>query len=90
MQCKALQAHLILAVEDRNRLQETVNELKAKHATLIEEHQLTRNTYETQVQTLTEHIANMNDKLTTQTDTIDHLEFQLKVNIQIPKLMKLM
>jgi len=66
-------------VEERSRMQNSFDELRTKHTVLSEELQLITNTYETQLQTLTEHIANMNDKLASQTDTIGHLESQLKV-----------
>jgi protein phosphatase 1 regulatory subunit 21 len=51
-----------------------VQDLAAK---LQEDLQITTQNYETQLSIMSEHLANMNDKLTVQRDEIDQLKYQL-------------
>jgi exonuclease VII large subunit len=46
-------------------------------AKLQEDLQTTTHNYETQLSIMSEHLANMNDKLTVQRDEIDQLKYQL-------------
>lgn len=50
---------------------------------LSEELVSTTQTYDSQLAVMTEHLANMNEKLALQKDTIDHLKFQSKVSLKI-------
>lgn len=55
-------------------------------AKLQEDLQTTTHNYETQLSIMSEHLANMNDKLTVQWDEIDQLKYQMtnKVSILCP------
>ena len=70
--------NLLEIAEDRKKEAESrLEQLKAQHLELQEELQCTKNNYETQLSTLTEHLATMNEKLAEQKDQIDQLNYQL-------------
>jgi protein phosphatase 1 regulatory subunit 21 len=52
-------------------------------AKLQEDLQTTTHNYETQLSIMSEHLANMNDKLTVQLDEIDQLKYQMTNKVSI-------
>jgi len=71
-----LQTRLEDAVESRKACEERASKLSEDLAS-------TTQTYDSQLAVMTEHLANMNEKLALQKDTIDHLKFQSKVCLEI-------
>ena len=58
--------------------EKSINDLK-------EEARTTSVNYEEQLSMMSEHLANMNDKLTTQTDEIERLHFEMGNNKKVNK-----
>ena len=52
-------------------------------AKLQEDLQTTTQNYETQLSIMSEHLANMNDKLTVQRDEIDQLKYQMSNKVTL-------
>lgn len=73
-QCAVLKARLEDAVQNQRTCEERASKLSEELAS-------TTQGYDTQLAVMSEHLANMNEKLALQKDKIDHLEFQSKVNI---------
>ncbi|CAG7786527.1 unnamed protein product [Allacma fusca] len=76
-ECVSLQNLLTISVEKKKEAESQLQNAERNFTDLQEELQLTKNNYETQLSTMTEHLANMNEKLTLQKDTIDDLKYQL-------------
>lgn len=72
-ECAVLKTRLEDAVESRNACDERASRLSEELAS-------TTQTYDSQLAVMTEHLANMNEKLALQKDTIDHLKFQSKTS----------
>lgn len=72
LQCAVLKARLEDAIQTQQACEE-------RCARLSEELASTTQGYDTQLAVMSEHLANMNEKLALQKDTIDHLKFQSKV-----------
>jgi protein phosphatase 1 regulatory subunit 21 len=60
-------------IKSQNDLKEAQNQIEA----ITEEAQTTSLNYENQLSLMSEHLANMNDKLTNQTDEIERLKYEL-------------
>lgn len=72
-QCAVLKARLEDAVQRQRACEERASKLSEELAS-------TSLGYNTQFAVMSEHLANMNEKLALQKDTIDHLKFQSKVS----------
>ncbi|XP_034238305.1 protein phosphatase 1 regulatory subunit 21 [Thrips palmi] len=70
-ECAVLKTRLEDAVESRKACEERASKLSEELAS-------TTQTFDSQLAVMTEHLANMNEKLALQKDTIDHLKFQSK------------
>ena len=68
----------------RNALTKLENQDKSIND-LKEEARTTSVNYEEQLSMMSEHLANMNDKLTTQTDEIERLHFEMGNNKKVNK-----
>ena len=66
------------ALEKLETAEKSMNDLK-------EEARTTSSTYEEQLSMMSEHLANMNDKLTKQTDEIERLHFEMGNNKKVNK-----
>jgi len=73
---------LEISTGEKNRLKDKVTNLEKTLGTSQEDLQLTKSNYESQLSTMTEHLANMNDKLSMQQENIDQLQYQLKTSGQ--------
>lgn len=72
-ECAVLKARLEDAVQSQRSCEERASKLS-------EELAATTQGYDTQLAVMSEHLANMNEKLALQKDTIDHLKFQSKTS----------
>lgn len=74
----SLHERLQLAVEQKSLTEQQMsisgNAMEKLHSELL----TTTTNYETQLSMMSEHLANMNEKLTVQKDEIDQLNYQLK------------
>ncbi|XP_065347282.1 protein phosphatase 1 regulatory subunit 21 [Cloeon dipterum] len=77
-ECMSLHERLQLAVEQRNLMEQQMNAAKLCLDKLQEELHTTTTNYESQLSMMSEHLANMNEKLAVQKDEIDQLKYQLK------------
>lgn len=73
----AVQKRLIFAEKAKATIQEQLRKANEAIANLKEELHTTTNNYKVQLSTMSEHLANMNEKLTAQKDEIDDLKFAL-------------
>ena len=77
LECKSLQQRLAASEKRRHRLLRELDASKEKLGQMKEEMGTTAANYEGQLGLMTEHVANMNDKLTSQTDEIESLRYEL-------------
>ncbi|XP_059478249.1 protein phosphatase 1 regulatory subunit 21 [Neocloeon triangulifer] len=77
-ECMSLHERLQVAVEQRNLMEQQMNAAKMCLDKLQEELHTTTTNYESQLSMMSEHLANMNEKLAVQKDEIDQLKFQFK------------
>nr|CAD7199347.1 unnamed protein product [Timema douglasi] len=76
-ECSSLQHRLELCQSGKQQSAEDLSEALEKLTRLQEELQTTTENYEVQLSIMSEHLANMNEKLTLQRDEIDQLKYQL-------------
>jgi exonuclease VII large subunit len=76
-QCMALHERLQLATAQRSMAKEKLQSAESALVRLQEELHTTTHNYETQLSLMSEHLANMNEKLAVQRDEIDQLKYQL-------------
>ncbi|XP_046434599.1 paramyosin isoform X1 [Neodiprion fabricii] len=69
--------HLETSESKRQRCEEALQELQASLAAMREDHEVQEGNYKAQLSTISEHLANMNDKLIQQTEEIQQLKFEL-------------
>ena len=73
---------LLKQIKSREKAKVKAEQRLVKATTEIEslkgDVQTTSSNYESQLKMMTEHVANMNDKLALQTDEIERLKFELK------------
>jgi len=74
----SLHERLQLAVEQRSLMEQQKVAAELSLEKLQEELHTTTTNYESQLSMMSEHLANMNEKLTVQKDEIDQLKYQLK------------
>jgi protein phosphatase 1 regulatory subunit 21 len=77
-QCMSLHERLQLAVEQKSLTEQQMSVSGQSLEKLQGELLTTTTNYETQLSMMSEHLANMNEKLTVQKDEIDQLNYQLK------------
>ncbi|KAG1666422.1 Protein phosphatase 1 regulatory subunit 21 [Nymphon striatum] len=77
-ECSSLQKKYFIAEKKNLSLQEEASKANDSIVQLKEELQLTKKTYESQLNTMSEHLANLNETLTSQKDEIDELKYALK------------
>ena len=80
-----LQNRLELCLQNKLQAETSLQKMQDYAAKLQEDLQTTTQNYETQLSIMSEHLANMNDKLTIQRDEIDQLKYQMtnKVSLYI-------
>lgn len=82
-QCGVLQKRLEHSIECRLVLEASIKQAQDTINNLQEELTTTTTNYEIQLSSLSEHVANMNDKLTLQQEEIESLTFQLTTKVSI-------
>ncbi|KAI0231603.1 Protein phosphatase 1 regulatory subunit 21 [Lamellibrachia satsuma] len=76
-ECGVLHNRLRLTLKDREKLQEELSMAKELVIQVKDELQTMTDGYKSQLSTMSEHLAGMNEKLTAQKDEIDMLKYQL-------------
>lgn len=76
-QAEVLNVHLDNSETERARCQLALSDAVSKINIVQEDQEVQEGNYKTQLSTMTEHLANMNDKLIKQTEEIQQLKFQL-------------
>lgn len=76
-ECQVLQNRLELCLQNKLQAETSLQKMQDFVAKLQEDLQTTTQNYETQLSIMSEHLANMNDKLTIQRDEIDQLKYQM-------------
>lgn len=76
-ECQVLQNRLELCLQNKLQAETSLQKMQDYAAKLQEDLQTTTQNYETQLSIMSEHLANMNDKLTIQRDEIDQLKYQM-------------
>jgi len=76
-ECQVLQNRLELYLQNKLQAETSLQKMQDYVAKLQEDLQTTTQNYETQLSIMSEHLANMNDKLTIQRDEIDQLKYQM-------------
>ncbi|GAB6024467.1 hypothetical protein CHUAL_009625 [Chamberlinius hualienensis] len=79
----AMQKRLVLADKSKTELQNDWQSSNDHVIKLKEELQTTTNNYKSQLSTMSEHLANMNEKLTKQRDEIDDLKYALNNSVSM-------
>ena len=74
----ALKKRLKHAEVLKSRLESALSSSKEQESLLREESTAIASNYELQLSMMTEHVANMNEKLTEKSDQIEGLKFELK------------
>lgn len=69
--------HLDTSESKRQKCEEALQEMQMSLVTLREDHEVQEGNYKAQLSTISEHLANMNDKLIRQTEEIQQLKFEL-------------
>lgn len=72
-----LQSRLELCLQNKLQAETSLQKIQDFAVKLQEDLQTTTQNYETQLSIMSEHLANMNDKLTIQRDEIDQLKYQM-------------
>ena len=73
----ALQKRIRFWEKAKTKAQNDLKEAKTQIEAITEEAKTTSLNYENQLSLMSEHLANMNDKLTVQTDEIERLKYEL-------------
>jgi len=76
-ECLSLEKHLLFSNQRKIDALNALEAIQAKYDEVKEELQLTKDNYETQLSSMTEHVAGLNDKLTGQEEKIEQLNYQL-------------
>ena len=77
-ECNAIQARYIQLEKENTCLQTQLSDQEQVLVVAKEEYHTSVENYEFQLRTMSEHLAEMNEKLTTQSDEIDLLKYQAK------------
>eukprot|EP00794_Sanderia_malayensis_P017408 gene17408-19151_t len=72
-ECRALYKQLVLADKSKKRISIDLTNANRQISTLEDDLETTKRSYEDQIKMLSDHLCGMNDKLTSQKDTIDLL-----------------
>ena len=78
-----LQNRLELCLQNKLQAETSLQKMQDYAAKLQEDLQTTTQNYETQLSIMSEHLANMNDKLTIQRDEIDQLKYQMTNKVRL-------
>lgn len=66
-----------LCVQNKLQVETSLQQMQDLNSKLQEDLQITTRNYEAQLRIMSDHLADMNDKLTVQRDEIDQLKYQL-------------
>ncbi|KAK3865309.1 hypothetical protein Pcinc_029079 [Petrolisthes cinctipes] len=77
-ECEALMRRLAVTEENRTSSEQEVDTQREKVNNLKETLQTTARNYEEQISTMSEHLADLNEKITAQSELIEHLKFEIK------------
>ena len=78
LECLNLKQRIVASEWKIQKLQEDLLNSKTESALLRDESGAISMNYESQLQMMTEHVANMNEKLTSKSEEIEHLKYELK------------
>ena len=78
-----MNVHLESSEEKREKCEAALLEALAKCKSLQEEKEIEEGNYKLQLSTMSEHLANMNEKLVFQTEEIQQLKFELSNKVSI-------
>lgn len=80
-----MNVHLDTSEEKREKCEAALLEALSNFKSLQEDKEVQEGNYKLQLSTMSEHLANMNEKLIRQTEEIQQLKFELstKVNIKL-------
>ena len=84
-QAEVLNVHLDNSENKRTKCESALLEALSKINSVQEDQEVQEGNYKTQLSTMTEHLANMNDKLIKQTEEIQQLKFQLVQKVTLKK-----
>ena len=77
LECLALQKRIKFWDQTKKKAQKELARAQNCIGEIQDEAKITNTNYEDQLNLMSEHLANMNDKLTSQTDEIDRLKYEL-------------
>lgn len=77
-ECESLMRRLVICEEKCVGAEQEVDNQRASVNQLKETLQITSRNYEEQISTMSEHLADLNEKIATQTDHIEQLKFEIK------------
>lgn len=76
LECRNISRQLTVSEDSCRKLRESLEQLKSLQQQTVDELTATRNTYDNQLATMSEHLATLNRTMTQQRDEIDHLRYQ--------------
>ncbi|XP_045125934.1 protein phosphatase 1 regulatory subunit 21-like isoform X2 [Portunus trituberculatus] len=77
-ECESLMRHLAVSNETKTASEQEMDKHRERVNHLKEVLQTTSRNYEEQISTMSEHLADLNEKLTAQSELIEHLKFEAK------------
>ncbi|XP_027211360.2 protein phosphatase 1 regulatory subunit 21 [Penaeus vannamei] len=77
-ECESLMRRLVVSEENKAASEQEVDKQRECVNQLKETLQTTSRNYEEQISTMSEHLADLNEKLTSQTEFIDQLKYEIK------------
>ncbi|KAG7154385.1 phosphatase 1 regulatory subunit 21-like [Homarus americanus] len=77
-ECESLMRRLVVSEENRASCDQEVDKQREIVNQLKETLQTTSRNYEEQISTMSEHLADLNEKITAQTELIEHLKYEAK------------
>ncbi|XP_076044180.1 protein phosphatase 1 regulatory subunit 21 [Oratosquilla oratoria] len=76
-ECESLMRRLVGSEEGRSNAEIEVDSQRASNTQLKETLQTTARNYKEQISTMSEHLADLNEKITAQAEHIEHLQYEL-------------
>lgn len=84
-QNEVLNVHLETSESKREKCETALHETMLNWTSLQEDREVREGNYKSQLSTMSEHLANMNEKLIRQTEEIQQLKFELSNKVRSPK-----
>ncbi|XP_045621912.1 protein phosphatase 1 regulatory subunit 21 [Procambarus clarkii] len=77
-ECESLMRRLVVSEEKRSSCDQEIDNQRETVNQLKETLQTTSRNYEEQISTMSEHLADLNEKITAQSELIEHLKYEVK------------